>query len=70
MKALTNDTTMATGMARGLIIPKVNQIIQFTENSDTATLGMTGFNRGAKYRNGSVRTSCRKLTKSAMVKFS
>ena len=48
MKALTNDTTMATGMARGLIIPKVNQIIQFTENSDIATLGITGCNRGAK----------------------
>ena len=48
---------MATGIARGLTIPKVNQIIQFTENSDTETLGMTGFKRGAKYRNGSVKAS-------------
>ena len=70
MKALTNDTTMATGMARGLIIPKVNQIIQFTENSDTATLGITGCKRGAKNRKGNVKPSWIKLVKSAIVKFS
>jgi hypothetical protein len=57
MNALTSDTTMATGMARGLIIPKVNHTIQFTENSDTVTLGMTGFKRGANHRNGSVKMS-------------
>ena len=39
----------------GEIIPNVNQIAQFTENKDRATLGMVGCSLGARYKNGSIR---------------
>ncbi len=41
MNNVTAVTTTEIGIAFGEIIPKVNQIAQFTENRDTATFGMT-----------------------------
>ena len=48
-------TMIDIGNAFGEIIPKVNHIAQFTENRDTATSGMTLFNFGARYMNGTIR---------------
>lgn len=36
------DTTTEAAMTSGRIIPKVNQIAQFKDNMETATLGIIG----------------------------
>ena len=63
-------TMIDIGNAFGEIIPKVNQIAQFTENRDTATSGMTLCIFGARYMNGNIRQNWMKHVKSAIVIFS